>query len=148
MSRSMGKAERLRQLEHLLLAHPQGLRKAEIARRLGIHRSTAGRDVDELSLRVPIWQDGELIGINRDDYLTSVRLTVHESMALHLAARLMATRSDKHNPHAASALRKLGEALRPFSVLLSGHLLASADVMDGQAQRHDPIYLEILETLT
>ncbi|MFQ5614714.1 MAG: helix-turn-helix transcriptional regulator, partial [Anaerolineae bacterium] len=148
MERAANKADRLLQLEQLLLAHPQGLHRAEIARRLGVHRSTIGRDVDQLSRRVPIWEEGNLLGINRDDYLTHVRLTIHESMALHLAARLMATRTDRHNPHAAAALRKLGHALEPFSSQVSRHLLASAEVMDDQAQRHDPVYLEVLETLT
>jgi CRISPR-associated endonuclease/helicase Cas3 len=69
-------------------------------------------------------------------------------MALHLAARLMATRTDKHNPHAASALRKLGHALRRIAPLVSDHLIASADVMDDQSRRHDPVYVEVLETLT
>jgi len=148
MERASNKAERLLQLEQLLLAFPEGLHKAEIARRLGIHRSTAGRYIEELSLRIPIWQDGNLLGIDRDDYLTHVRLTMHESMALHLAARLMATRTDKHNPHAASALRKLGVALDRLAPLISCHLTASAAVMDDAARRHDPVYLEVLETLT
>jgi CRISPR-associated endonuclease/helicase Cas3 len=148
MERSDSKAGRLLQLEQLLLAFPEGLHRAEIARRLSIHRSTAGRYVEDLSRQIPIWQDGNLIGINRDDYLTQVRLTIHESMALHLAARLMATRTDKHNPHAASALRKLGQALRQMAPLVSHHLLASAEVMDDQARRHDPVYVEVLETLT
>jgi CRISPR-associated endonuclease/helicase Cas3 len=148
MERSSSKAERLLRLEQLLLAFPEGLRKAEIARRLGVHRATVGRYIEELSHRLPIWEDENLFGINRDDYLTHVRLTIHESMALHLAARLMATRTDKHNPHAASALRKLGSALDKFAPQISHHLLVSAEVMDGQAQRHDPVYLEVLETLT
>jgi CRISPR-associated endonuclease Cas3-HD len=148
MERSNSKAERLLQLEQILLAFQEGLRKAEIARKLGVHRSTVGRYVEDLSRRLPIWEDGNLVGINRDDYLTSVRLTIHESMAVHLAARLMATRTDKHNPHAASALRKLGNALEKFAPQVSRHLLASADVMDDAARRHDPGYLRVLETLT
>jgi len=148
MERSDSKAERLLQLEQLLLAHPEGLHRAEIARRLGVHRSTAGRYVEVLSRRLPIWEDGNLLAIDRDDYLTYVRLTIHESMALHLAARLMATRTDKHNPHAASALRKLGGALEKFAPQVSRHLIASADVMDDQSRRHDPVYMEVLETLT
>jgi len=148
VSRSDSKAERLLQLEQLLLAHPEGMYRAEIARRLGVHRATAGRYIEEMSERLPIWEDGQLLGINRDDYLTQVRLNIHESMAVHLAARLMATRTDKHNPHAASALRKLGRALEKFSPQISQHLLASADVMDDAARRHDPTYLGVLETLT
>lgn len=148
MERSESKAERLLQLEQLLLAFPEGLRKAEIARKLGVHRSTVGRYIDDVSRRVPIWQEGNRLGISRDDYLTSVRLTIHESMALHLAARLMATRTDKHNPHAASALRKLGLALQRLAPFISRHLTASADVMDAAARRRDPVYLDVLETLT
>jgi len=146
--RSQSKAERLLQLEQILLAFPEGLHKAEIARRLGVHRATVGRYIEELTRRLPIWQDGDRLGINRSNYLTHVRLTLNESMALHLAARLMATRTDKHNPHAASALRKLGQALDKFAPLVSRHLLASAEVMDDIARRHDPVYLEVLETLT
>jgi CRISPR-associated endonuclease/helicase Cas3 len=148
MSRADSKAERLLQMEQILLAYPEGLSKAAIARKLGVHRSTAGRYIDDLSHRLPIWEDGNLIGINRDDYLTHVRLTIHESMAVHLAARLMATRTDKHNPHAAAALRKLGSALEAFSPQVSRHLLASADVMDDAARRRDPVYLDVLEKLT
>lgn len=148
MERSDSKAERLLQLEQILLAFPEGLRKAEIARKLGVHRATVGRYIDNLSRRLPIWQDENLVGINRDNYLSHVRLTVHESMSMHLASRLMATRTDKHNPHAASALRKLGHALEKFSPQISRHLLASADVMDDDAQRRDPVYLGVLERLT
>jgi CRISPR-associated endonuclease/helicase Cas3 len=148
MSRAESKAERLLQLEHILLSYPEGLSKAEIARKLGVHRATVGRYIQHLTDRLPIWEDEHLVGINRDDYLTSVRLTIHESMAVHLAARLMATRTDKHNPHAASALRKLGCALEAFSPQVSEHLRASADVMDDAARRRDLVYLDVLETLT
>jgi CRISPR-associated endonuclease/helicase Cas3 len=148
MERSASKAERLLQLEQLLLSFAAGLHRAEIARRLGVHRSTAGRYIEDLSLRLPIWEDGNLVGIDRDGYLTHVRLTIHESVALHMAARLMATRTDRHNPHAASALRKLGNALQAFSPQVSEHLLASAEVMDNAARRRDPIYLDVLEKLT
>ncbi len=148
MERAANKAERLLQMEQLLLTRPEGLRRAEIARRLGVHRSTVGRDVETLALRVPIWEHEKRLGIERDDYRVDVRLTLHEAMALHLAARLMATRSDKRNPHAGAALRKLARALEELAPLVSRHLLASADVMDDAAQRHDPVYLEALETLT
>ena len=100
MERSASKAERLLRLEQLLLVFPEGVAQAQIACWLGVHRATAGRYVDEISERVPVWQDGDLVGIDRDSYRVDVRLTIHEAMALHLAARLMATRTDKYNPHA------------------------------------------------
>lgn len=152
MESAANKSERLAQLEQLLIAHPQGLRRAEIARRLGVNRSTISRYVDELSARhdfpVPIYEEDGLLKLNRDKYLNNISLTLHEAMAVHLATRLMATRLDKHNPYAATALRKLGQALESFAPLISQHLLASANVMDDAGQRYDPNYLRTLEVLT
>ena len=149
MERATGKAERLLQIEALLLGHPEGLSQAEIARRLGVNRSTIYRYLPELGTRFAVYEtdDGRL-AIDRDHYLMHVRLTLHESMGLHLAARLMATRMDKQNPHAAAALRKLGLALEKLAPRVSVHLKASAQVMEDQAQRHDPVFLDVLETLT
>src|SRR5512137_1284192 len=149
MGRAENKAARLLQIEALLLTHPDGLTQAEIARRLGVNRSTIHRYLPDLSTEFAVYEedDGRLV-IDRDHYLTNVRLTLHEAMAVHLAARLMATRSDRQNPHAAAALRKLGIALEKLAPRVAEHLKLSAAVMDDQAQRHDPVYLEVLETLT
>jgi len=148
MKRAANKAERLLQIEVLLLEHPEGLTQAEIARRVGVNRSTIYRYLPDLDqFCVYETPDGKL-AIDRDHYLTDVRLTLHEAMAFHLAARLMATRTDKHNPHAAAALRKLGLSLEKLAPFVSDHLAASADVMDDQARRHDPVYVEALEKLT
>ncbi len=143
------KLERLNQLELLLLNHPEGLTKAEIARRLEVHRSTAAEYIDDLSRRVRLWEPAEgRFAIDRAAYKVDVRLTLDESLALHLAARLLTTRTDKHNPHAASALRKLGMALEKFAPLVSRHLALSADVLDDASRRRDPVFLLVLETLT
>ena len=42
------KGERVAQLELILRSHPEGLRKSDIARRIGVHRSTIGRYIDAL----------------------------------------------------------------------------------------------------
>jgi CRISPR-associated endonuclease/helicase Cas3 len=148
MERASGKAARLLQIESLLLAHPEGLTQAEIARRIGVHRSTVHHYLPDLDPFCVYETDDGRLAIDRDHYLMNVRLTLHESMALHLAARLMATRTDKQNPHAAAALRKLGLALERLAPRVSEHLETSAEVMEDQAQRHDPVYLQVLETLT
>jgi CRISPR-associated endonuclease/helicase Cas3 len=148
MERASGKAARLLQIESLLLAHPEGLTQAEIARRIGVNRSTVYRYLPDLEQFCIYETDDGRLAIDRDHYLMNVRLTLHESMALHLAARLMATRTDKQNPHAAAALRKLGLALEKLAPRIAEHLKTSAEVMEDQAQRHDPVYLQVLETLT
>ena len=147
--KALGKAERLLQIEALLLAHPDGLTQAEIAKRTGVNRSTISRCMDELTSRFGVYDtdDGRL-AIDRDIYPSHVRLTLHESLAVYLATRLLANWSDKHNPHAAAAVRKLGESLRRLTPQIAEHMVASADVMDGAAQRQDAGYLRVLETLT
>jgi len=138
------KLDKMDDLEFLLLSHPEGLTKAEIARRLGVHRSTAAEYLDDLGRRVLMYEPAPgRYAINRD----KVRLTM-QSLALHLAARLLTMRTDKHNPHAANALRKLGAALEHLAPLISQHLYRSAEVLDDASRRRDPVFVYVLETLT
>ncbi|GAB4505464.1 MAG: WYL domain-containing protein [Anaerolineales bacterium] len=149
MTRAENKAERLLKMEALLLAHPEGLIQSEMARHLGVDRSTINRNLYDFQRLYPtIEYDDGRISLDRSAYLVKVAFTLHEAMAVHLAARLMATRMDKHNPHAASALRKLGVALEKLAPHISAHVKQAADVMDEADQRQDPRYLEVLEKLT
>lgn len=151
MIRAEEKAQRLLQIEKLLWAHPEGLTRAEIARRLGVNRSTITKylDTDQLPKGIYEAEDGsKRLVLDRNADLTKASFTLHEIMAIHLATRLLATRTDKQNPHAASALRKLGFALQRLDRNVSGHLLRSADAMDEEANFRDPVYLKSLETLT
>lgn len=151
MNRGEEKAQRLLQIEKLLWAHPEGLTRAEIARRIGVNRSTITKYLDTGQLPPGIYDDdldGNKLKMDRNADLTKASFSLHEVMAIHLATRLLATRTDKQNPHAASALRKLGVALQRLDRNVSGHLLRSADVMDEAASYRDPVYLKVLETLT
>ena len=151
MKRAEGKAARINQIEKLLWSHPEGLARTEIARRIGVNRSVITKYLDQDDLPPSIYEDhldGKKLKIDRDADLTKASFNLHEVMAIHLATRLLATRTDKQNPHAASALRKLGMALQRLDENVSRHLLRSADVMDEDASYRDPVYLEVLETLT
>jgi CRISPR-associated endonuclease/helicase Cas3 len=149
MSRAENKTERLLKMEALLLAHPEGLTQSDIARHLGVDRSVIHRNLYDFQRIYPtiVHEDGK-ISLDRSAYLVKVAFTLHEATAIHLAARLMATRMDKHNPHAASALRKLGISLEKLAPRISDHVKQSADVMDEADQRQDPVYLQSLEKLT
>lgn len=145
------KTQRLEQLKQLLLAHPHGITRAELARRLEVNRSTAGRYIEEVSrppLNWPIYEDGNLLFFNTEDVRFDVSFTLYETTAIFEATRLMGTWLDKHNPHAASAIRQLGRALEKFSQPLSQHIIATARLMDDQSQRSDPNYLRTFEVLT
>lgn len=145
------KLQRFEQFKSLLLAYPRGLRKAEIAHRIGVDRATAGHYVDDFALPygpLPITEiTPGFFTIDRDLYEVEISVNQHEALAIHLATRLLTARTDKHNPHAAAALRKLGEAIGELSPPVSQHMHMSANVLDGDDRRRDPRFLEILETL-
>jgi len=144
----MGKSERLMQLELLLLSHPEGLRRAEIARRLGVHRSTVGRYVEELKKKVELWEDDYTIGISPAESMKIMKLSVYESLAFHLSAELLAKHMEYHNPHVSSGLRKLAENLKTSAPTMSENINAVAESIELGAQKQDPDYIRVLETVT
>jgi predicted DNA-binding transcriptional regulator YafY len=146
MSRIESKSARLSQIEALLIDHPEGMTQSQIAQRLGVHRSTILRNLADL--QAPVYEDHCRYFIDRESYLVNLRLTMHEVLSIHLAARLMATRMDRQNPHAASALRKLGISLGTLAPRISHFIKASADEFDNDTKRQDPRYLQVLEKMT
>ena len=146
MDRNVTKAARLIQIEMLLLAHPEGLNQAEIARRLCVHRSSVNRYLAD----VPgyIYEDNGKIHIDRAASPIHVQFNLHEAMSIHVASRLLATILDRQNPHAASALRKLAIAIDRLAPHISHYLYQSADAIDKDVEWQDPNYLRALETLS
>lgn len=145
---SARKAARMNDIELLLLAHPQGLAPGEIAERLGVDKSTISRYKPDLPKHIYVDDlDGGKWKVDKQAYLINVRFNLHEALAIHLAARLLTTRIDRQNPHAASALRKLGNALERLAPHISRHMLQSAEVMET-GQRKDLDYLHVLEGLS
>ena len=151
MSRGAKKSERLHKILLLLLEYPEGLAVHDLARRLGVHRATVHRDLRDLILNYPVYPDNGRWFVRREAFRVKVPLNLHEALALYLAVRMMATRTDKHNPHAASALRHLAQALERAHVAprIASFIRLSAEVMDQpEGRRQDPRYLEVLEALT
>jgi CRISPR-associated endonuclease/helicase Cas3 len=149
MNPSDRKAGRLLQIEALLLAHPAGLIQSEIASRLGVHRSTIGRYLPDLPKHIYIDdEDGQRWKVDRGAYLVNVRFNLDEAVAVHLAARMLATRMERQNAHSAAALRKLGSALESLAPRISAHMLQSADTIDDPSRKQDPNFMRSLENLT
>jgi len=114
-----------------------------------VNRSTIHRYLVGLSTHIYIDDnDGNRLKIDRSAYLVNVRFTLHEAMAIHLATRLLAISIPDHNPHAASALRKLSISIKRLAPTISGHMGATADQMDADERNYGRRVTEILQLLT
>jgi len=143
------KGERVAQLELLLHSHPEGLRRAEIARRLGVHRSTISRYVDELRDHVDIYEDNNLIKIKENEKDSNIDLSIYESLAFNLSAEVLASNSEFQNPHLASGLRKIAMNMRSYAPKVSDNIIMLAEQIDKQVQqkKENGQFNSILEVL-
>ena len=131
------KGERIAQLELLLRSHPEGIRRAEIARRLGVHRSTISRYVEDLSKHIDIYEENNLIKLRGNDKESSpMELSIYESIAFNMGAEALAATPEFANPHLASALRKLAMNMRSYAPKISDNALSLADKVDSAIQRN------------
>ena len=120
---------RLTRLVSILQAHPEGIRPAEIARRVGVATRTVYRDLKAIDeeIGVPVWADGGRWGIDQEKaFLPPLKLTQGEAMAVVLSARLMARYADKYDPDLAAAFEKLEQGLPPA---LAEHVERTLDVL-------------------
>lgn len=146
MSRIANKTARLDEIEFLLLDHLEGMTQTEIAKRLGVNRSTISRNLRDL--KAPVYEDNGRLHLDRKGYLLNLRLSLHEALSLHLASRLLAVNLDRQNAHAACALRKISQAMERLAPHLSRHIAHSAEAIDERATYDSPTYMRVLETLT
>jgi predicted DNA-binding transcriptional regulator YafY len=141
------KGERLMQLELLLLSHPEGMRRAEIARRLGVHRSTVGRYIDELKKHTDVEEDKFLIKINAKEDMDIMKLSVYESLALNLSAEMLAKHDPMQTPHLASGLRKIAGNMRNYAPNVSNNIDAVAEQIEISTNKPLPSFTETLEVI-
>lgn len=145
MDRIQSRAARLQRLEHSLYNAPQGLRVVELAERCGVDRRTIYRDLQTLDdMGIPVWEADNRYGIDRESYLSTVRLNLNEAIALFFAVRLLAHHSDEHNPHVVAALSKLATSL-PDSTI-SQHISRAAELIQSRPLRTS--YIRVLEVIT
>jgi proteasome accessory factor B len=145
MDRIQSKAARLQRIEHRLYNSPRGQRVVELAEYCGVDRRTIYRDLRALEeMGVPVWEHHGHYGIDRESYLSTVRLNLNEAVALFFAARLLAHHSDEHNPNVVSALNKLAAGLPDTTI--SGHMARVAEIIRARPLRAD--YVRVLDTVT
>lgn len=119
---------RLLRVVAVLRGHPEGIRPAEIARRVGVTTRTVYRDLRalETDVGVAVWSEAGLWGVVGDEFLPPLKLTLDEAMAVVLSARLMVRYADKYDPDLAAAFEKL-EGVLPAA--LAEHVDRTLDVL-------------------
>ncbi|MEI7605154.1 MAG: WYL domain-containing protein [Chloroflexota bacterium] len=106
-------ARLLRTLKYVEGAGEAGIRPEDLARRLGVSRRTAYRDLKALEreVEVPIWNSHGRWGVTSEGLLPALRFSRDEALSLVLAARLLAKFSTGYDPEFGAALMKLGGML-------------------------------------
>ncbi len=119
---------RMTRLMGILQAHPDGMRTADLAERVGMSVRTVYRDLKAIDEEIaPLWAEGGLWGIDREGaFLPPLKLTQAEAMAVVLSARLMVRYADKYDPDLAAAFEKLAVGLPPT---LAEYVERTLDVM-------------------
>lgn len=149
MAVSSGKHNRMQQLIMMLKSNPNGLRKAEIARRLGVHRSTVGRYIDQLSLSEQIWERDSYIGLLPTAAEESdPHFNIYEGAFLYTLVRLYQQELNVKNPYASSVMRKLAESFTRSSPVLSENLLNSAELLDCTKDFYSSAYVNSFEKIS
>ncbi|HDQ14882.1 MAG TPA: WYL domain-containing protein, partial [Sediminispirochaeta sp.] len=129
--KSKNKSERLRSIELILFEKPEGIRRAELARKLGVSRATISRDIVEMSKDFPIYEDeSNRLHLRSLSALNSIRLTLPEIQMLSIASRLLSRKIRFPYTPAGNALRKLGEAIGKISPQYGRVIKKTADVFD------------------
>ena len=149
MKKAVSRSTRLSQIEFLLITHPDGIRRSDLARRLNVSRATIGRDIDDLSCQLPVFEnENNLLSIEKSALLNTVRLDAGEIQAIHIACRLLARNIHFPFPSAASALRKLGTAVEKYRFGFAGAIIKSAELFDYSNISEKSSYSNYLDVLT
>jgi proteasome accessory factor B len=142
-TRLITRTERLSLIERLLVENTGGLRAVEIARAVGVDRRTVYRDLAVLTgAGQPVYQRHGRFFIDRDTYLSTMRLGLHEAMTLFLAMRLLTHHAEQANPHLLGMLKKLSAVLPD---LPASHIDFVAELV--RLRPSDREFLAVLETI-
>lgn len=140
MSKGMTKAERLDKMK--LLYCERSFSDAEMSERLVVDRSTIYRDRIALEREHPFVEEDGRYRIDRQRYISNVRLNMTEALSLYLAARRAAQQTRYAHERTASALGKIAIALhKPMTERLVN---AAERIL---AQRSDPRRVTVFETV-
>ncbi|MBA3778319.1 MAG: transcriptional regulator [Chloroflexi bacterium] len=120
------RAARYLRVAMILHAHPDGIGAREIAKQIGVSTRTVYRDLRAMDEEagLPLWQESGRWGLEGGAFLPPLALTLHEAMALFLAARVLTKANDEGDTELIGALVKLAQVLPP---VLSEHIRRAVD---------------------
>jgi predicted DNA-binding transcriptional regulator YafY len=141
MGRGLTKAERLREMERLYFQN--SYTDQELAGRLGVARTTIFRYRTELEQQLPFVEEEQgRWKLDRQRYLSSIRVNMSEALTLYLAARRTSQQTRIAQTHVANAIEKLALTLmQPMTTRL---VQAAEKILE---QRRDPVRATIFETI-
>ncbi len=102
-------ARLIRAYRYVTAAGTAGVRPEDLAKRLGVSRRTAYRDLQALEREVemPIWNEHGRWGVTEKGLLPALHFSRDEALSIVLAARLLAKFSTGYDPEFGAALMKL-----------------------------------------
>ncbi len=136
-------------VKDLLLVY-DGIKRSEIARMIGVHRSRITRVIDRLSTHLPIIEDDRRnLSIDKTKLISSINLNIHEIVALFLSARLITRELNVYNLHTASALAKIALCLEKQAPGISRQIsLSSSEIRKLHSMFGSDSTLRVLENLS
>lgn len=143
MSKGFGRAERLRAIEERYLYG--AYTDEEMAQLVGVKsRATIFKDRQLLIDNNVPFEEVEYgrWKIDRQKYISNLRVTLHEAAALYLMARRTARQSHSPNPHVVTVLKKIALQLR--QPLMDRLLQATDFIPRGEASAEETAVLEKL----
>ena len=147
MSHAIRKRQNIDLIYQLLRDRPDGFTRSELAKRIGVNRATITKYMDGNDMPF-IHEDGNKLKLDRLGNMIRLTFDLDEITMLHVATRLLARQTNRHNPHAASALRKLSQVVHGADENISRHISDAADRVDSDRQMRDVEYLDVLRKLT
>jgi predicted DNA-binding transcriptional regulator YafY len=139
------KRQRQEDIELRLLNTPGGLTPSELARALGVDRSTIHRDLNEIETRLMLMQheDGRY-SIDRTSYTRNVSLSDAEALTIYIALRRFIRQTSLAPTFFATAIQKIAIALRHTSLRQS---LGEAAAVFGDERSASPSQTEVWNRL-
>ena len=140
------RAARYLKIATVLHAHGEaGISAQALADQVGVSKRTIYRDLDGMDLDggLPIWNEKGRYGLADDAFLPPLALTLHEAMAVYLAARLLTKATDELDTEIIGVFVKLAQVLPP---VIAEQLHQTADAWADTPPDED--FTRVLRALT